>query len=294
MIKTSLLVAATALSASSAAAQNASAPGPQFQLEATFNDTTTAATTRLEKPILIRKPTLAELDAADPSRPEEFGLAFNCAVTHDGTLDDCRLLYEAPDRTGANALMQTLAPRISISRESAATAKKNAYRLTISASRAVMIGYGMPRTCLPPFCMVEGVRPPPPPPEARDPALRDALTRARSCFDQAWEEEGKLRSAAEKAQADMKSAASTNRARAVALDYVHSRQAVMACITGLDRAAARLPLDAGDAKLASAESQGMRYNYYGQTKFEMAILIGLLDREAARTETSYGYPQVAP
>ena len=164
MTRMALLLTAALATSTGAVAQGPNAAGPQLQVSATFNDITTAQSSIAEKPVLIRKPELAELDRTDPARPEEFGLSFNCAVSAAGSLSDCRLLYKAPDKAGADDLIKALAPLIRLSPASAASARSNDYRVTISAAREVMVSYGTPRTCLPPFCMVEGAVPPPPPP----------------------------------------------------------------------------------------------------------------------------------
>ena len=95
-----------------------------------------------------------------------------------------------------------------------------------------------------------------------------------------------MRFSAEKALRDRTGRSATDEYRKLALDYVHSRHAIAACIAYLRTAARFLPLDAADAKAVKSTIDGMKMSYEGQTGYELAILIGLLDAEAAKVEAS--------
>jgi hypothetical protein len=289
-MKHRLLIIAALATTAPATAQAPDTSGPRLQVAAWFNDVTLRTSTVPERPVLVHTPSLAELDRTYPDRPEEFGLAFNCAVSRSGTLSDCHHLYKAPDKNGADALTKALAPLIRLSPASAASALHNDYRVTINAAREIIIADGMPRTCGPPFCMVEGLRPPPPPPEPRDPALHDAMARARQCQDGAWEKARLLWIAAETSLRTQPTSPPTEQTRSDVLAFVRARQAVMACATDLESATSRLQLDAQDRAMAAELLSGMKNSYFGQTQNEMVVLLGLLDRDVAKTERTFYYP----
>lgn len=281
------LVALTFTIATAAMAQ-APAPGSRsLQASGRFVDTTVGFWEMHYQPEFAKKPTLADLTQVDPREAAaDFGLSFNCAVKSSGTLSDCRPIYVSPDSANKAALVRALAPFIRLSRASAALAHDKAYRLTIDVALDTIGSYGMPKECRPPFCMIEGATPPPPPTPIHDPVLAAALDRTRACFDAAWQRSGTLRFSAEKALRDLQGRAATDEDRTLALDYVHSRHAIAACIADLRATARVLPLNAADSKSVKSTIDGMKMNYEGQTRYELAILIGLLDPDAARIEAS--------
>lgn len=261
--------------------------GRSLRTSSRFVDTTVGFWRMCEQPQLIREPTLADLARADPhGASADFGLSFNCAVKAGGGMTDCRPIYASPDSADKAALTRALAPHVRLSRASAGLAREKAYRLTIDVALDTTDRYGMIKECRPPFCMLEGAMPPPPPPSVRDPVMAAALDRARTCFDAAWRRSGELRFAAEKALRDRAGRPATDDDRKLVLDYVNSRHALAACAAKLRETARVLPLDAGDARAVAAAVDAMRMGYDGQTRYELAILIGYLDPAAGRAEES--------
>jgi hypothetical protein len=268
----------------------AQTPAPDsrsLQASGRFVDTTVGFWEMHDEPEFAKKPTLADLTRADRREAAaDFGLSFNCAVRSSGMLSDCRPIYASPDSANQAALVRALAPLVRLSRASAALAHDKAYRLTIDVALDTIGGYGMPKECRPPFCMIEGATPPPPPPPIHDPVLAADLGRTRACFDAAWQRSTTLRFSAEKALRDRTGRSATDEDRKLALDYVHSRHAVADCIADLRTTARVLPLNATDAKTVKSTIDGMKMSYEGQTRYELAILIGLLDPQAAKVEAS--------
>lgn len=268
----------------------AQAPAPasrSLQASGRFVDTTVGFWEMDDQPEFAKEPTLADLTRVDPGQAAaDFGLSFNCAVKTNGTLFDCRPIYASPDSANKAALVRALAPLVRLSRTSAALAHDKAYRLTIDVALDTIGSYGMPKECRPPFCIIEGATPPPPPPPIHDPVLAAALGRARACFDTAWQRSTTLRFSAEKALRDRTGRPATDEDRKLALDYVHSRHALAACVTDLRATARVLPLNASDAESIEGTINGMKMSYEGQTRYELAILIGLLDPVAAQAEAS--------
>jgi hypothetical protein len=264
------------------------APGSRsLQASGRFVDTTVGFWEMHDEPEFTEKPTFADLTRKDARKAAaDFGLSFNCAVKGSGTLSDCRPIYVSPDSADKAALVRALAPLIRVSPASATLAHNKAYRLTIDVALNTFGSYGMPKECRPPFCMIEGATPPPPPPPIHDPVLATALERARACFDAAWQRSTTLRFSAEKALHDRTEKSATDGDRSLALDYVHSRHAIAACIADLSATARVLPLNGADANFVRSTIDGMKMNYEGQTRYELVILIGLLDPEAANVEES--------
>lgn len=271
-----------------AASAQTPAPGSRLLRAAShFIDTTVGVWEMHGQPEFAKEPTLAELTRVAPREAAvDFSLSFNCAVRTNGALSDCRPIYLSPDSADKAALVRALAPLFRLSRANAALAHDKAYRLTIDVALDTVDSYGIPKECHPPFCMIEGATPPPPPPPIHDPVLAAALARTRACFDTAWERSGTLRFAAEKALRDRSGRPATDEDRRLALDYVHSRHAIVACIADLRETARILPLDATDRKSVKGAIGGMTMSYEGQTRYELAILIGLLDPAAAEVEAS--------
>jgi hypothetical protein len=262
----------------------------QLMSSARFVDTTIGQWTTTPTPELTQKADLPDLAKAHPkSGDSDFGLSFNCAVEASGKLSDCRSVYAAPDGADGPVLTRALSPFFRLSRQSAATAREKAYRVTIDIARSTINQWGTPRLCTPPFCIIEGATPPPPPPTAEDPVVRAAMDRAGACFETAWNVSTEKRFAAEKALRDAAAEPGMAAARAVALDYIRSRQALMACIAGLEDATRKLPLSAHDRDAVAQRVQSMRFNYSGQIRYELAILIGVLDKKAGEMELSYPY-----
>lgn len=278
------------LTFATATAAIAQPPAPDSRLlraSGRFVDTTVGFWEMHSQPEFAKEPTLAELTRAAPREAAvDFSLSFNCAVRTNGSLSDCRPIYLSPESIDKAALVRALTPLYRLSRASAALAHDQAYRLTIDVALDAVDSYGMPKECHPPFCMIEGAKPPPPPPPIHDPVLAAALARTRACFDPAWERSGTLRFAAEKALRDRSGRPATDEDRRLALDYVHSRHAIVACIADLRATARLLPLNATDSKSVQGAIDGMTSSYEGQTRYELAILIGLLDPAAAKVEAS--------
>lgn len=285
-----IAAAAVILAAAVGTAAMAQLPAPgarSLQVSGRFVDTTVGFWEMHDQPAFASKPTLAGLARADQrAAASDFGLSFNCAVKRSGSLADCRPIYVSPDSADKAMLVRTLAPLVRLSRASAALAREKAYRLTIDVALDTADRYGMPRECRPPFCMVEGATPPPPPPPVQDPVIAAALVRARSCFDAAWQRSTTLRFAAEKALRDRGAQPSTDGDRRLVLDYVNSRHAIAACMADLKATSRVLPLGTGDAKTVETTINGMKMSYDGQARYELAILIGLLDPAAAGVEAS--------
>ncbi len=283
-----LAFSALPLVIATAAMAQAPAPGSRsLQASGRFVDTTVGFWEMHDQPEFAKEPTLADLTRVDPREAaEDFGLSFNCAIKGDGTLSDCRPIYASPDSANKAALVRALAPLIRLSRASTALVHDKAYRLTIDVALDTIGGYGMPKQCRPPFCMIEGATPPPPPPPIHDPVLAADLGRTRACFDAAWQRSTTLRFSAERALHDRTGRFATDEDRKLALEYVRSRHAIAACIADLRKTAIVLPLDAADVKAVESTIEGMKMSYEGQTRYELAILIGLLDPEAAKVEAS--------
>ena len=148
----------------------------------------------------------------------------------------------------------------------------------------------IPIPCNPPSCLIERIQPPPPPPLPENLVMRATLERYRTCYSDRWEKARVQRFAAEKAVRESSPRPGSDQARAAALAYVRSRQALMGCIVDLEKASRALPLDGPDRVIIDKELRGMREGYFGQAKYETAILIGLLDKAASATEESYPYP----
>lgn len=268
-------------------AQTPASGSRSLQASGRFVDTTVGYWDMNYEPTFSKKPTLIDLTRTDPRQAAaDFGLSFNCAVKSSGTLFDCRPIYASPDSADKAALVRALAPLIRLSRPSAALAHDKAYRLTIDVALDTVGSYGMPKECRPPFCMIEGATPPPPPPPIQDPVLNAALDRTQACFDTAWQRSTPLRFSAEKALRNRTVQSATDEDRKLALDYVRSRHAIAACIADLRETARVLPLSESDERSVKGAIDGMKMNYDGQTRYELAILVGLLDPAAATVEAS--------
>jgi hypothetical protein len=277
---------ATMLGWSPGTGQMTEHPRHVLQTAAHFNETTTGLWSVLKSPEITREPVLDDLVRWDPTySKEDFGLSFNCAVRRNGSLGDCRPLYSTPETLDKTGLVAVLARAVRLSVASAALARQNAYRVTIDVGAMTYDnGFG-PRTCTAPFCMVEGMVPPPPP-VASDPVVAAAVAKAKTCFESTWDPSTKLRFAAEKALQDKAGGQIDAADRQLALDYVKSRHAIAACAMELEDTSRKLPLTPADRKAVDFEVNAIRGNYVGQTRFALAILIGLLDRHEADFERS--------
>ena len=261
-----------------------------IEVAARFIDVTAGRATMDDTPELARRPTLAEVAAHAPAiARHDFGASFNCAIEQDGALGDCRPLYAIPDEVNAAKVAQVVSPLIRVTPGTAKLAHDNAYRVTIDLAVQTRDSAGRPQVCRPPFCFAEGATPPLPPPVPHDPVVRVALSRAEQCFSSRWADTTPMRFAAERAvRADAGKPSPATRAAVLA--YVRGRQRLMGCITGLERDTRTLPLDAKDRGLVKSQVDAMRSSYFCQTKYEMAILIGLLDGSAADAEEGFLYP----
>lgn len=131
---------------------------------------------------------------------------------------------------------------------------------------------------------------PPPPPQADTPAVRATIDQAESCFFTEFDKSADLRFRAEKAVRDHQASAPTPAVRAAVLDYVHSRTALKQCMAPLDDARRNASPGTQDRKAIDAALEWMDLNYSGQIRFELAILIGFIDKRAAQEELSFGRP----
>lgn len=269
-------------------AQGAGTPSRTFQASSHFVDGTTGSWTQKEEPILTQAPSEADLIQASPAiASADFGVSFNCAVRRSGAVDDCRPIYGTPDTLKAS-LTHALARHVRLSRASAALARRSAYRVTIDVAATTYDQPFVPRQCVPPFCIVEGAVAPPPPPQATDPVVAGAIERARRCFDAAWEPSVEARFKAEKMLREGPDAGASPAYRKLAHDYVDSRHVLASCIMALQEARRSLPLS-DDNKALVAQLEGMRANYAGQTKYELSVLMGLLDRATVAKEETFSF-----
>jgi hypothetical protein len=286
MVLFASLLAGLALAAS--APDMPDPPTIQIRLSPIYIDGVRGRVISDEQPELARKPSPADLHGLPTDTPS-LALTFNCAATTSGRLRDCRGLYATsggPDV--AKNLTKIISPLVRVSGATARTMRAKAYRLTVSVAVDRLGLANSP--CLPPSCWIEGAMAPPPPEPAHNPILASALAQGTTCSSLAGRTASRLRRAAETAMQTRGAAPAREADQAQLRDYVLARQAYMACVDGLRVTAAALPLDMHDRGLADRWLKAGRASYFRESATEMAILIGVIDKDAAATERSYGYP----
>jgi hypothetical protein len=244
------------------------------------------------EPNFARKPTLNELQAALGGHlPDDFSIAFSCWVQPGGSLRDCRSMMAVPETVDAAALIKALAPLVTVTDADARMAISKEYRLNVRAALSTMGPQGFPIHCYPPYCISNDPPPaPPPPPTAKDPLAAAALKQANDCFYSQWDHSTELRFAADKAVRENQVQPPPPNVRAAVLDYVNSRTRLKKCIADLQKAEQGPPLSDNDKKAVDSALESMRFNYEGQNRYELAILIGLLDKGAGEAELSFTVP----
>ena len=244
------------------------------------------------QPHFARKPTTDDLKASLGGHlPDDFGLAFSCWVRPAGTLSDCHRTMTVPDSVDGDRLTRTLAPLVKLTKSDAQMASAKEYRLSVHVALTTIAPSGFNAHCYPPFCVANDPPPAPPPqPGAKDPLVAAAIKQANDCFFSKWDHSTELRFAADKAVRENQVQPPSPNVRAAVLDYVNSRTELKRCIADLEKAARDLPVSADDQKAVDSALDFMRSNYDGQTRFELAILIGLLDKDAGEAQLSFVDP----
>ena len=241
-----------------------------------------------DRPRLTRQPTLSELVHALGGRtPKDFGLSFNCAVERSGGLRDCHTIFADPEDADGPALTRTLAPLLRLDQRDAKLAVGKGYRLTVDAALQTMNSDGTPIGCRRPFCIAEDLRPPPPAPQAQDPLVRERVKASNDCFSRAWDKSRDLRFAADKAVRENQQQPVPDSVRRAVLDYVKSRTELKKCMAMLQTTAHLATITPADRKAVDALLESMQTNYSGQTRFEVAILIGVLDKQTGEEQLSF-------
>jgi hypothetical protein len=274
--------------ASSVEAQSGGLPQAQrdLQVEGVYLDTVTGDWTN-EQPDYAAKPTLAELAAGLGHVPEDFGLAFSCWVQPSGALRDCRTTMVAPNDRDGTALMRAIAPHLRLTKEDAQRAIAKEYRLSVHAGLESRNESGMPLSCLPPYCVAENQPPPPPPAQAKDPLIRERVKLANECFSAAWDKSDDLRFAADKAVRENEQQPPPQSVRTAVLNYVNARTELKKCMAMVQDTAHLPSISPEDRKAVDGVLNWMNANYSGQTRFEVAILIGLIDKRTGEEQLSF-------
>ena len=243
------------------------------------------------QPNFARKPTADELKAAVGGRlPDDFGLAFSCWVQPSGTLRDCHRTMTVPDSVDGERLTRALAPLVRLTRADAQMAAKKEYRLSVHVALTTVAPTGFNAHCYPPFCVANDPPPPPPPaPKATDPLVAAAIKHADDCFSSKWSRSTDLRFAADKAVRENQVEPPPAEVRTAVLDYVNSRTDLKRCMAELEKAE-QGPLSDNDKKAVDSALEFMRFNYEGQTRYELAVLISVLDKNAGEGELRFVDP----
>lgn len=239
-----------------------------------------------------RKPTADDLRASLGGKlPEDFGLAFSCWVQASGMLTDCHPAMTVPDGIDGHRLTRAIAPLMRLAKEDAQMAVAKEYRLSVHVALNTIAPSGLNAHCYPPYCVANDPPPPPPPaPKAKDPLVAAAIEHAESCFSSNWDRSTELRFAADKAVRDNDVEPPPADVRAAVLGYVNSRTELKKCMADLEKAEQGVPLSDNDKKGLDSALEFMRLNYDGQTRYELAILISLLDKGAGETELGFVDP----
>jgi hypothetical protein len=244
------------------------------------------------EPHFARKPTATQLKAALGGHlPDDFAIAFSCWVQPRGSLRDCRSMMMVPDEVDASALIKALAPLVKLTDADAGMAISKEYRLNVRATLSTIGPQGFPVHCYPPYCIAnDPPPPPPPPPQAQDSVVAAAIKQANDCFYSKWDRSAELRFAADKAVRENSVQPPPPSVRAAVLDYVNSRTELKKCMVDLQKSEQGPPLSDNDKKALDSALESMKSNYNGQTRFELAILIGLLDKETGEAELRFVDP----
>lgn len=244
-----------------------------------------------DRPKWVRQPTLSQfVNFAGGRMPKDFGLSFNCAVERNGSLRDCHTIFAGPDGIDGPALTRAIAPLLRLDKEDAQRAVEKEYPLTVDAGLQTLNSEGMPVTCMRPLCVAsdqDPLPPPAPPPKPEDPLVRERVKAANDCFSAAWDESTDRRFAADKAVRENEQQPPPEPVRRAVLDYVNSRMELKKCMAIL-QATAHLPtITPDDRKAVDSVLQWMDMNYSGQTRFEVAILIGLIDKRVGEEQLEF-------
>jgi len=282
------LLMAVAATPAEAQAQTTAMPRPgerTLQVSGGYLDTVDGNWLGFE-PHFARKPAISELEAALGGHlPDDFGIAFSCWVQPGGKLRDCRKMFVVPDTVDYAALIKALAPLVKLSDSDARMAISKEYRLNVHAALSTIGPQGFPAHCYPPYCIAnDPPPPPPPPPTAKDPIVAAAIKQASDCFYSKWDRSGDLRFAAEKALRENNIQPPPESVRGAVLAYVNSRAELKECMADLQKAEQGPQLSDNDKKAVDSALESMRFNYQGQNRFELAMLIGLLDKRAGEAE----------
>lgn len=281
-------LACTLPSASSAAPQGNPVASRNFGASGIFLDTIDGNFVS-ERPSFVRKPDLAQFVAALGGRlPTDFGLSFSCAVQGSGRLTDCHTIFADPGSADGPALTRALAPLLTLEPADARLAVRKEYRLTVDAALQTVNSEAIPLQCLRPFCIPGDIPPPPPPPpQAKDPLVRERVKAANDCFSSNWDKSTNLRFAADKAVRENEQQPPPQKVRQAVLDYVQSRTELKKCMAMLQQTAHVGTTSEEDRKAVNSVLDWMEMNYSGQTRFEVAILIGFIDKETGERQLSF-------
>ena len=124
----------------------------------------------------------------------------------------------------------------------------------------------------------------------QDPLVRAAIKQSEDCFWGEWSRSSDLRAAAEKAVRENQEQPAPAGVRAAVMEYVKSRANLKQCMAELRGVSHQAPTSAEDQKAIDSALQSMRAIYLGQTRFELAVLIGLIDKAAGERELSSPEP----
>jgi hypothetical protein len=249
---------------------------------------TISGTFLLERPKWARQPALPEFVQALGGRtPKDFGLSFNCAVERSGSLRDCHTTFADPEGSDGPALTRALAPLLRLNQADTKVAVSKEYRVTVDVALQTINSDGTPIGCRRPFCIAEDLRAPPPPPQAQDPLVRERVKAANDCFSANWDKSANLRFAADKAVRENQQQPVPASVRQAVLDYVNSRTELKKCMAMLQQTAHLATITPADRKAVDAVLEWMDLNYSGQTRFEVAILIGVLDKQTGDAQLSF-------
>jgi hypothetical protein len=116
------------------------------------------------------------------------------------------------------------------------------------------------------------------------------VRQANDCFWSEFEKSRDLRFAAEKAVRENVQQPPPEAVKAAVLDYVNSRTELKKCMAKLQAAPLLAAASEEDRKAIEAQLELMRMNYLPQARFELAVLIGLIDKQAGAEELAHPDP----
>lgn len=266
---------------------HAQVPTRNFGASGIFLDTITGAYLP-DRPKWVRQPALTDLIKALGGRaPKDFGLSFNCAVERSGILRDCHTTLTDPDAVDGPALTRAIAPLLRLDKQDAQRAVDKEYRLTVDAALQTIDSRGVAVGCLRPLCISESLPPPPAPPQPQDPLVREQVKAAYDCFSAAWDKSGNLRFAADRAVRENEQQPPPEAVRQAVLDYVNSRTELKKCMAMLETTAHRPTITLSDRRAVDSVLDWMNMNYSGQTRFEVAILVGFIDKRMGEAQLEF-------